>query len=172
MVRKTLCILGLLMLALQALAQYLPSEANLKARAEFQDRKFGVFLHWGVYSMMGQGEWVMNNRNINYEEYAKMPGGFYPQYFNAEEWVQAFQEAGVKYITITSRHHDGFSMFHSKVSDGYNIVDATPFKRDVLKELAAACEKYGIKLKDPQKGKEVFQSVNVMADFITKNRTK
>ena len=146
MVRKTLCILGLLMLTLQAFAQYQPSEANLKARAEFQDRKFGVFLHWGVYSMMGQGEWVMNNRNINYEEYAKLPGGFYPQYFDAEEWVKAFQEAGVKYITITSRHHDGFSMFHSKVSDGYNIVDATPFKRDVLKELAAACEKYGITL--------------------------
>lgn len=146
MVKRLISILALLLLCLQIQAQYQPSEENLKARSEFQDRKFGVFLHWGVYSMMGQGEWVMNNRSINYEEYAKIPGGFYPQYFDAEEWVKAFQEAGVKYITITSRHHDGFSMFHSKVSDGYNIVDATPFKRDVLKELAAACEKYGIKL--------------------------
>ena len=109
--KKTMCILGLLMCVMQVLAQYQPSPENLKARTEFQDRKFGVFLHWGVYSMMGQGEWVMNNRNINFEEYAKMPGGFYPQYFNAEEWVKAFKEAGVKYITFTSRHHGGFSMF-------------------------------------------------------------
>ena len=144
--KKTVCVLGLLMCVMQVLAQYQPSPENLKARTEFQDRKFGVFLHWGVYSMMGQGEWVMNNRNINHEEYAKMPGGFYPQYFNAEEWVKAFKEAGVKYITFTSRHHDGFSMFGSKVDGGYNVVDATPFKRDVVKELAAACEKYGIKL--------------------------
>lgn len=127
-------------------AQYIPSEANLKARTEFQDKKLGVFLHWGVYSMMGQGEWVMNNRNINYEEYAKLPAGFYPAKYDAEEWVKAFYDAGVKYITITSRHHDGFSMFNSKASEGYNIVEATPFKRDVIKELADACAKYGITL--------------------------
>jgi len=144
--KRLFVFIGLLALCLKGLAQYQPTVENLKARSEFQDRKFGVFLHWGVYSMMGQGEWVMNNRNINYQEYAKMPEGFYPQAFDAEEWVKAFQEAGVKYITITSRHHDGFSMFGSKVDGGYNIVDATPYKRDVIKELAAACEKYGIKL--------------------------
>lgn len=127
-------------------AQYVPSAENLKARSEFQDKKLGIFLHWGVYAMMGQGEWVMNNRNINYEEYAKMPAGFYPSKFNAEEWVKEFKEAGVNYITFTSRHHDGFSMFNSKASEGYNIVEATPFKRDVIKELADACAKYGITL--------------------------
>ncbi len=126
--------------------QYRPSAENLKARTEFQDKKLGVFLHWGVYAMMGQGEWVMNNRNINYLEYAKMPAGFYPAKFNAEEWVKAFKDAGVNYITFTSRHHDGFSMFNSEASEGYNIVEATPFKRDVIKELADACSKYGITL--------------------------
>ena len=127
-------------------AQYVPTAENLKARSEFQDKKLGIFLHWGVYAMMGQGEWVMNNRNIDYEEYAKLPAGFYPAKYNAEEWVKAFSDAGVKYITITSRHHDGFSMFNSKASEGYNIVEATPFKRDVIKELADACSKYGITL--------------------------
>lgn len=127
-------------------AQYVPTAENLKARSEFQDKKLGIFLHWGVYAMMGQGEWVMNNRNIDYEEYTKLPAGFYPAKYNAEEWVKAFSDAGVKYITITSRHHDGFSMFNSKASEGYNIVEATPFKRDVIKELADACSKYGITL--------------------------
>ena len=127
-------------------AQYFPTVENQKARSEFQDKKLGIFLHWGVYAMMGQGEWVMNNRNIDYEEYAKLPAGFYPAKYNAEEWVKAFSDAGVKYITITSRHHDGFSMFSSKASEGYNIVEATPFKRDVIKELADACSKYGISL--------------------------
>ena len=119
-------------------AQYVPTAENLKARSEFQDKKLGIFLHWGVYAMMGQGEWVMNNRNIDYEEYAKLPAGFYPAKYNAEEWVKAFSDAGVKYITITSRHHDGFSMFNSTASEGSNIVQATPFKRDVIIDLAEA----------------------------------
>ena len=127
-------------------AQYVPSAENLKARSEFQDKKFGIFLHWGVYAMMGQGEWVMNNRIINYEEYAKMPAGFYPSKFDAEEWVKAFKDAGVNYITFTSRHHDGFSMFNSKASEGYNVVEATPYGKDVIKQLADACQKYDIAL--------------------------
>lgn len=129
-----------------ALAQeYVPTKENLQAREAFQDRKFGIFLHWGIYSMMGDGEWVMNNKNINYKEYEKLATGFYPSEFDAEEWVKSFRDAGVKYITITSRHHDGFSMFKTATSD-YNIVDGTPFKRDVLKELAQACQKYGLVL--------------------------
>ncbi|MDR0995538.1 MAG: alpha-L-fucosidase [Tannerella sp.] len=122
---------------------YHPSEANLKAREAFQDDKFGIFIHWGIYSMLGSGEWVMNNRSINRNEYAKIAAGFYPAKFNAAEWVSAIKASGAKYITITSRHHDGFSMFKSKYTD-YNIVDATPFKRDVLKELADECHKQGI----------------------------
>ncbi len=107
--------------------------------------KFGVFVHWGIYSMMADGEWILNNKNINREEYAKLARGFYPSQFSAEKWVSDVKAAGAKYICITSRHHDGFSMFATKQSP-YNIVDATPFKRDVLKELADECRKQGIKL--------------------------
>ena len=124
---------------------YVPSEANLKAREEFQDNKLGVFIHWGVYSMLADGEWVMHNKKIDRDEYAQLPAGFYPSRFDADEWVRTIKDAGARYICITSRHHDGFSMFKSNVSD-YNIVDATPFKRDVLKELADACQRHGIKL--------------------------
>jgi len=124
---------------------YQPSEAIQRAQREFQDKKFGIFLHWGIYSMLGQGEWVMQNRNINYKEYPKIANGFYPSKFNADEWVQAIKASGAKYITITSRHHDGFSMWNSAASD-YNIVKATPFKRDVLKELSDACQRHGIAL--------------------------
>ncbi len=124
---------------------YVPTEENLAARQEFQDNKFGIFLHWGIYSMTAQGEWYMQNRNIHRDEYAKLASGFYPSRFDAAEWVSAIKAAGAKYICITSRHHDGFSMFHTGESD-YNIVDATPFGRDVLKELADECQKQGIKL--------------------------
>lgn len=124
---------------------YVPTPENLQARKEFQDNKFGIFLHWGIYSMFGQGEWYMNNDNIDCHEYAKVASGFYPSRFDAHEWVAAIKASGARYICITSRHHDGFSMFHTKYSD-YNVVDATPFKRDVIKELAEECQKQGIKL--------------------------
>ena len=137
----------LLMAGTSALAQisnqiYIPTPENIKARQEFQDNKFGIFLHWGIYSMTAQGEWYMNTHNINRDEYAKLASGFYPSRFNAAEWVSAIKTSGAKYICITSRHHDSFSMFDTKESD-FNIVDATPFKRDVLKELAEECQKQG-----------------------------
>ena len=132
-------------LATAAQSTYIPSEENLRARKEFQDNKLGVFIHWGVYSMLADGEWVMLNKKIDRDEYAQLPAGFYPSRFDADEWVRAIKDAGARYICITSRHHDGFSMFKSAASD-YNIVDATPFKRDVLKELADACQRHGIKL--------------------------
>ena len=121
------------------------AEENLKARQEFQDNKFGIFLHWGLYAMLATGEWTMTNNNLNYKEYAKLAGGFYPSKFNADKWVEAIKASGAKYICFTSRHHEGFSMFDTKYSD-YNVVKATPFKRDIVKELAAACAKQGIKL--------------------------
>ena len=124
---------------------YQPSAENLKARQEFQDNKFGIFLHWGLYCMLATGEWTMTNKDLNYKEYAKLARGFYPSKFNAAEWVSAIKASGAKYICFTSRHHEGFSMFHTKYSD-YNIVDATPFKRDVVKELADECHKQGIRL--------------------------
>jgi alpha-L-fucosidase len=146
---KRLIILSLLALVMAggAFAQqkYVPADENLKNRAEFQDMKFGVFIHWGIYSMMADGEWIMNNKNINWQEYAKLAEGFYPSRYDAKKWVADVKAAGAKYICITSRHHDGFSMFHTQQSP-YNIVDGTPFKRDIIKELADECHKEGIKL--------------------------
>ena len=95
--------------------------------------------------MFAQGEWYMTNANIDNKEYAKAASAFYPIGFDAKEWVSAIKAAGAKYICFTSRHHDGFSMWDTEQSD-YNIVDATPFGRDVIKELADECHRQGIKL--------------------------
>ena len=111
----------------------------------FQDAKFGLFVHWGVYSVLGEGEWVMNNKKISVEDYEKLPPQFNPVKFDPARWVSIVKDAGMKYITITSKHHDGFAMYDSKVSD-YDIVDTTPYKKDVLKLLADECEKQGVKL--------------------------
>ena len=124
---------------------YFPTKENLEARKWFKEAKFGLFIHWGVYSVLGDGEWVMNNQNISIKEYERLPGFFNPIEFDADEWVKMAKETGMKYITITSRHHDGFSMFDSAASD-YNIVDKTPYGKDVLKMLSDACRKEGIKL--------------------------
>lgn len=123
---------------------YVPSPEIIEAQKEFADNGFGIFIHWGIYSLFGQGEWYLNY-GPTAEEYAKSAKAFYPNDFNASEWVKAIKDSGAKYITFTTRHHDGFSMFDTDQSD-YNIVDATPFKRDVLKELADECQKQGIKL--------------------------
>jgi alpha-L-fucosidase len=121
----------------------------------WREAKFGMFIHWGVYSVPagtfdgkqigGIGEWIMNRGKIPVARYAEYAKEFNPAKFNAQEWVKIAKDAGMKYIVITSKHHDGFAMFHSKTSP-YNIYDATPFKRDPLKELAEACRKEGIKL--------------------------
>ena len=117
-----------------------------EARMEWwHEAKFGMFIHWGLYAIPARGEWVMNKEKIPVAEYAKLAKQFNPVKFNADEWVRIAKDAGMRYIVITSKHHDGFAMFGSKVSP-YNIVDATPFKRDPMKELAAACAKEGIKL--------------------------
>ena len=129
----------------QETTNYVPAEENLKARQEFADSKLGIFIHWGIYSMFAQGEWYMTNANIDNKEYAKAASAFYPIRFDAKEWVSAIKAAGAKYICFTSRHHDGFSMWDTEQSP-YNIVDATPFGRDVIKELADECHRQDIKL--------------------------
>ena len=128
-----------------AQSSYQPSPENLKARQEFQDMKFGMFIHWGVYSVLGDGEWVFHDRKLKLNEYERLPKFFDPEKFDAKTWVALAKAAGMKYITITSRHHDGFAMFDSKVSD-WNIVQKTPYKKDPLKMLADECHRQGIKL--------------------------
>lgn len=146
-VKKALVLIFFLVstLLVQGQKDYEPSSENLEARQWFQDARFGMFIHWGVYSVLGDGEWVMNNQNIPIDAYEKLPGFFNPIEYDPEEWVQLAKSAGMKYITITSRHHDGFSMFDTEASD-YNIVKQTPYGKDVLKSLAEACQKEGIKL--------------------------
>jgi alpha-L-fucosidase len=122
----------------------------------WREARFGMFIHWGVYAVPagtwnGQqikksgGEWIMNRARIPVAEYRKLTAQFNPTKFDADAWVALAKEAGMKYIVITAKHHDGFAMYGSKV-DGFNIKDATPWKRDPLKELAAASKKAGIKL--------------------------
>ncbi len=121
----------------------------------FREAKFGLFIHWGLYAIPagewkgkrspGIGEWVMHRMKIPVKEYEQLAQQFNPFKFDAEEWVKMAEDAGMRYIVITSKHHDGFAMYHSKASP-YNVFDATPFRRDVLKELADACAKRGMKL--------------------------
>ncbi|HEV2664815.1 MAG TPA: alpha-L-fucosidase, partial [Blastocatellia bacterium] len=130
-------------------------EMNNPRSKWFREAKYGLFIHWGLYAIPagtwkgelipGIGEWIMNRAKVPVKEYEQLAAQFNPVKFNAEEWAQLAQDAGMKYLTITSKHHDGFAMFKSQASK-YNIVDATPFKRDPLKELQAACAKRGIKL--------------------------
>lgn len=136
---------------LSAQADYRPSESNLKAREWFQDAKFGLFVHWGVYSVMGGGgdmgiaEWIMHQKAIPVKQYEKLPGFFNPVDFYPAEWVALVKDAGMKYITITSKHHDGFAMYDSEISD-YNIVDRTPYGKDIIGMLKEECDRQGIKL--------------------------
>src|ERR1700734_2788554 len=116
-------------------AGYAPSQSNLDARRWFQDAKFGMFIHWGVYSVLGDGEWIFHERHLTVHEYERLPKFFDPEELDARAWVALAKAAGMKYITITSRHHDGFAMFDSKVSD-WNIVQRTPYRKDPLKMLA------------------------------------
>ena len=121
----------------------------------WRDARFGMFIHWGLYSVPagewkgkpvdGIGEWVMNHAKIPVTEYEQLAKQFNPVKFNADEWVSIAKNAGMKYIVITAKHHDGFAMYGSKVTP-YNVVDATPFHRDPMKELEAACQKAGLKL--------------------------
>jgi alpha-L-fucosidase len=139
----------------QILPLPLPKPASQDAKMKwFRDAKFGLFIHWGLYAVpagewngkpiAGIGEWIMNRAKIPVSEYEQLAGQFNPVKFDAEAWVQMAQDAGMKYVVITSKHHDGFAMYHSAVSK-YNVYDATPFHRDPLKELALACARHGIK---------------------------
>jgi len=130
-------------------------EQHDKRMAWWREAKFGMFIHWGLYAVPagvwkgrcipGIGEWIMYRARIPVKEYEELAKRFNPVKFNAKEWVRIAKEAGMRYIIITAKHHDGFCMFDTKYTD-YNIVKATPFGRDPLKELAEACKEEGIKL--------------------------
>ena len=133
-----------------------PFDAAREKRLEwFRDAKYGMFIHWGLYAIpagewkgqrsLGLGEWIMNRLKIPVRDYEPLAKQFNPTKFNPDEWVQLAQDAGMKYIVITSKHHDGFALFKSAASP-YNVVDATPYKRDILKQLADACAKRGMRL--------------------------
>ena len=112
-------------------------------KTPWREAKFGMFIHWGLYAIPGQGEWYLNNQNIPLEEYRKYTSQFNPVNFNAKEWVKVAADAGMKYLVITAKHLDGFAMYHSGVNN-YNIVDATPFAKDPMMELVKECKEAGI----------------------------
>jgi alpha-L-fucosidase len=134
-----------LALALASLGAGPPGQRNAAARTWFQDAKLGLFVHWGVYSLLEKGEWVMDRDKLPIQEYAKLPQRFNPARFDAESWVKLAKAAGARYITVTAKHHDGFCMFDSKLTH-YDIVEATPYRADPLKLLADACRRQGIKV--------------------------
>ena len=144
--KKPISIIALMLFAffINAQAVYTPTSENLAARKEFQDMKFGMFIHWGASSVLGHGEWVMNQRNIKVQQYSKLINFFNPQSFDAKKWVDIAKGAGMKYITFITRHHDGFSNWDTKQSD-WKITN-TPYGKDVLKQLSDECHKQGIKL--------------------------
>lgn len=127
----------------------------MDAHKWFKEAKYGMMVHWGLYSLLGgeykgekvssYAEWAQTYFRIPNAEYEKLATAFNPVYFNADEWVRFAKECGMKYIVVTSKHHEGFAMFKSR-ADKFNVVDATPFGRDVMAELAEACYKHDMRL--------------------------
>lgn len=144
MKRHFLCFIFLVSFLAGNAQNYKPTSQNLAARKWFDSARLGMFIHWGASSVLGHGEWVMNNRNIHVPDYQRLIHIFNPIDFNAAEWVKTAKDAGMHYITFVSRHHDGFSNWDTKQSD-WKITN-TPYGKDVLKQLADECKKQNIKL--------------------------
>lgn len=123
---------------------YKPTPENLESRRRFAEDRFGIFIHWGIYSTFAQGEWYLQNGPLRREEYAKAANAFYPHDFDAKAWAKVFKKAGARYITFTTRHHDGFSMWNTQQSD-YNIMH-TPYGKDIVAQLAEACRENNLAL--------------------------
>ena len=123
---------------------YKPTPENIQSRRQFSEDRFGIFIHWGIYSTFAQGEWYLQNGPLRREEYAKAANAFYPHAFDAKAWAKVFKKAGARYITFTTRHHDGFSMWNTRQSD-YNIRH-TPYGKDVVAQLAEACRENNLAL--------------------------
>ena len=110
----------------------------------FNQARFGMFIHWGLYSLLGRGEWTMFAERIPAKEYAKLAGRFKPARFDADQWASLAKEAGMKYMVLTTRHHDGFCLYDSKVSDFTSVKTAA--KRDFVAEHVKACRRAGLKV--------------------------
>jgi alpha-L-fucosidase len=152
--KKTVLTMAVLIIGFQGIfAQKVPT--NDERMAWWREARFGMFIHWGVYSLPagiwdgrqigGIGEWIMNRGKIPVADYQRMAKNFNPNKYDPDAWVRMAKDAGMKYIVITSKHHDGFALFETKASK-WNVVDATVYGKDLLKPLAEACKKYGIKL--------------------------
>lgn len=121
----------------------------------FRQAKYGMMLHWGLYTLPGgeyrgekvrdYAEWIQSYFRIPVSEYEKLAKAFFPVYFDAEDYAKTARDCGMEYIVLTAKHHDGFAMYRS-ACDSFNVYDATPFHRDILEEFACACKKYGLKL--------------------------
>src|SRR5438552_14539153 len=119
-----------------------PAERNARM-AWWRKARFGMFIHWGIYAVPAQGEWYMNS-GVPRDRYAEYARQFNPVKFDADRWARIADDAGMQYLVITSKHHDGFSMFHTQTSN-YNVVNATPWGKDPLEALSRACRKHGIR---------------------------
>lgn len=150
------CHILLLLTVLSASHTFSQTTANSDHRMDWwREARFGMFIHWGVYAVpagtyKGQeikniGEWIMNRGKIPVAEYKQYAAQFNPVQYDAEAWVRMAKDAGMKYIVITAKHHDGFALFNTAAGN-WDIMDATPYKKDILKPLAEACRKYGLKL--------------------------
>ncbi|HET9571675.1 MAG TPA: alpha-L-fucosidase [Bacteroidales bacterium] len=154
--KKSILFLILMLVSVQfSFSQETTAQRNQRMQW-WHEARFGMFIHWGVYAQMagvyngheqqrGGAEWIMNRMKVPVADYKKMAKDFNPVNYNPDEWVRMAKDAGMKYIVITSKHHDGFALFDSKASD-WDVVDATPYGKDLLKPLAEACKKYGMKL--------------------------
>jgi alpha-L-fucosidase len=141
-----------LAISLPQLAAETPAERDTRMQW-WREARLGMFIHWGLYAIPagtwkdkkvdGIGEWIMNSANIPVADYEKLTKQFNPVKFDAAEWVKIAKDAGMKYIVITSKHHDGFCLFDSAATD-YDMVDATPYKKDLLQQLADECKKQGL----------------------------
>lgn len=148
--RRAACLLPVLALipvlaAAEPYEPYEPAPENLENREWFRDAKFGLFVHWGPYSVLGVEEWVMQKHQIDKPTYERVASFFNPTEFDAEEWVLMAKDAGMRYVTFTAKHHDGFGMFDSAQTD-WDIVDSSPYGKDIVRQLAEACRKHGLRL--------------------------
>src|SRR5699024_6274598 len=153
--KRFICAIGIIFLLCPMILEVQPGTSQKDEKMEWFDHVgFGIFIHWGLYSeaarywkgkpINGLSEWIMSNGQIPQKDYEELTKGFNPIQFDADQWAKIVKESGAKYVVVTTKHHDGYSMFNTDVSD-YNIVDQSPWHRDPMAELSKAFENSGVK---------------------------